>query len=67
MWCGICGFEEQYGERWQPHQGLVGGTTDEKKQRLWDGNTDIIYADYSSSRRFIQQEGVDAQLGHEAL
>lgn len=40
---------------------VVGGTTDEKKQRLWDGNTDIIYADYSSCVEFTK-EGVDAQL-----
>lgn len=40
---------------------LVGGTTDEKKQRLWDGNTDIIYADYSSCVEFTK-EGVDPQL-----
>lgn len=39
----------------------MGGTTDEKKQRLWDGNTDIIYADYSSCVEFTK-EGVDAQL-----
>lgn len=40
---------------------VVGGTTDEKKQRLWDGNTDIIYADYSSCVEFTK-EGVDPQL-----
>ena len=40
---------------------IVGGTTDEKKQRLWDGNADIIYADYSSCVEFTK-EGVDAQL-----
>lgn len=40
---------------------IVGGTTDEKKQRLWDGNTDIIYGDYSSFVEFTK-EGVDAQL-----
>ena len=40
---------------------LVGGTTDEKKQRLWDGNADIIYADYSSCVEFTK-EGVDSQL-----
>ena len=42
-------------------QAIVGGTTDEKKQRLWDGNADIIYADYSSCVEFTK-EGVDAQL-----
>lgn len=40
---------------------VVGGTTDEKKQRLWDGNTDIIYADYSSCVEFTK-DGVDPQL-----
>lgn len=40
---------------------IVGGTTDEKKQRLWDGNADIIYGDYSSFVEFTK-EGVDAQL-----
>ena len=40
---------------------VVGGTTDEKKQRLWDGNADIIYGDYSSFVEFTK-EGVDAQL-----
>jgi len=42
-------------------QVVAGGTTDEKKQRLWDGNVDIIYADYSSCVEFIK-EGVDPQL-----
>ena len=47
--------QEQYGDEVASRiKALVGGTTDEKKQRLWDGNTDIIYADYSSC--------VDAQL-----
>lgn len=40
---------------------IVGGTTDEKKQRLWDGNADIIYADYSSLVEYTK-EGVDPQL-----
>ena len=40
---------------------IVGGTTDEKKQRLWDGNADVIYGDYSSFVEFTK-EGVDAQL-----
>lgn len=40
---------------------VVGGTTDEKKQRLWDGNADIIYGDYSAFNEFTK-EGVDAQL-----
>lgn len=40
---------------------IVGGTTDEKKQRLWDGNADVIYGDYSAFVEFTK-EGVDAQL-----
>ncbi|MFA9465623.1 MAG: hypothetical protein ACERKN_15165 [Velocimicrobium sp.] len=40
---------------------IIGGTTAEKLQRLWDRNTDVIYGDTSS---FIQytQDGVDNQL-----
>ncbi len=40
---------------------VVGGSTDEKKQRLWDGNCDIIYGDYSAFIEYTK-EGVDAQL-----
>ena len=40
---------------------IVGGSTDEKKQRLWDNNADIIYGDYSAFSEFTK-EGVDAQL-----
>ena len=54
--------QEQYGDEVASRiRALVGGTTDEKKQRLWDGNADIIYADYSSCVEFTR-EGVDAQL-----
>lgn len=54
--------KEQYGDDVASRiKALVGGTTDEKKQRLWDGNADIIYADYSSCVEFTK-EGVDAQL-----
>ena len=54
--------QEQYGDEVASRiKALVGGTTDEKKQRLWDGNTDIIYADYSSCVE-CTKEGVDAQL-----
>ena len=54
--------QEQYGDEVASRiRALVGGTTDEKKQRLWDGNADIIYADYSSCVEFTK-EGVDAQL-----
>lgn len=40
---------------------VVGGSTDEKKQRLWDNNADIIYGDYSAFNEFTK-EGVEAQL-----
>lgn len=40
---------------------VVGGTTDEKKQRLWDGNCDVIFGDYSSFVEFTK-DGIDAQL-----
>lgn len=54
--------KEQYGDDVASRiKTLVGGTTDEKKQRLWDGNADIIYADYSSCVEFTK-EGVDSQL-----
>ena len=54
--------QETYGEDVASRiKAIVGGTTDEKKQRLWDGNADIIYADYSSLIEYTK-EGVDAQL-----
>ena len=54
--------QEQYGDEVASRiRALVGGTTDEKKQRLWDGNADIIYADYSSCVEFTK-EGVEDQL-----
>lgn len=54
--------KETYGEDVASRiKAIVGGTTDEKKQRLWDGNADIIYADYSSLIEYTK-EGVDAQL-----
>lgn len=37
------------------------GSTDEKLQAMWDGNVDVIFADYSSLREYTE-EGVDAQL-----
>lgn len=40
---------------------IVGGSTDEKSQMLWDGNTDVIFADYSSLLQYTE-EGVDDQL-----
>ena len=54
--------KEKYGEDVASRiKAIVGGTTDEKKQRLWDGNADIIYADYSAMVEFTK-EGVDSQL-----
>ncbi|MCC8127476.1 MAG: hypothetical protein LIO92_08770 [Clostridiales bacterium] len=40
---------------------IVGGTTAEKLQRLWDRNADVIYGDTSSFEQYTQ-DGVDAQL-----
>lgn len=40
---------------------VLGGSTDTKLQQLWDGNTDVIFADYSSLKQYTE-EGVDAQL-----
>ena len=40
---------------------MLGGSTDTKLQQIWDGNTDVIFADYSSLLQYTQ-EGVDAQL-----
>lgn len=55
--------DETYGEDVSSRiKAVVGGSTDEKKQRLWDGNTDVIYGDYSAFVEFTK-EGVDAQLG----
>ncbi len=42
-------------------QVTVGGSTAEKSQMLWDGNTDVIFADYSSLLQYTQ-DGVDAKL-----
>lgn len=39
----------------------VGGSTAEKSQMMWDGNTDVIFADYSSLLQYTE-EGVDDQL-----
>lgn len=53
---------ETYGEDVSSRiKAVVGGSTDEKKQRLWDGNTDIIYGDYSAFSEFTK-DGVDQQL-----
>lgn len=40
---------------------IVGGTTAEKLQRLWDRNADIIYGDTSAFEQYTQ-EGVEDQL-----
>ena len=40
---------------------VVGGSTAEKCQMLWDGNTDVIFADYSSLLQYTE-EGVDNKL-----
>lgn len=40
---------------------IVGGTTAEKLQRLWDRNADVIYGDTSSFEQYTQ-DGVDPQL-----
>ena len=40
---------------------VLGGSTDTKLQQIWDGNTDVIFADYSSLLQYTV-EGVDAQL-----
>lgn len=40
---------------------IVGGATDKKLQMLWDGNADVIFADYSSLLQYTE-EGVDEQL-----
>lgn len=45
---------------------VVGGSTDEKKQRLWDGNCDIIYGDYSAFVEYTK-DGVDDQLSMKIL
>lgn len=42
-------------------QVVVGGSTAEKSQMLWDGNADVIFADYSSLLQYTE-EGVDGQL-----
>ncbi len=40
---------------------VLGGSTDTKLQQIWDGNTDVIFADYSSLLQYTE-DGVDAQL-----
>lgn len=40
---------------------IIGGSTAEKSQMMWDGNTDVIFADYTSLLQYTE-EGVDEQL-----
>ncbi|MEM1484108.1 tripartite tricarboxylate transporter substrate-binding protein [Oscillospiraceae bacterium PP1C4] len=40
---------------------IVGGTTAEKLQVLWDGNADVIFGDYSAFKQYTE-DGVEAQL-----
>ncbi len=40
---------------------VVGGTTSEKCQMLWDGNVDVIFADYSSLFTYTE-EGVEDKI-----
>ncbi|WP_313164628.1 tripartite tricarboxylate transporter substrate-binding protein [Sedimentibacter sp.] len=40
---------------------IVGGSTAEKSQMLWDGNADVIFADYSSLVQYTE-EGVEDKL-----
>lgn len=53
---------EEYGQDVADRiQVVVGGSTAEKSQMLWDGNTDVIFADYSSLLQYTA-DGVDAKL-----
>lgn len=53
---------EKYGEEVASRiKVVIGGSTDKKLQQLWDGNSDIIFADYSSLLQYTD-EAVDAQL-----
>lgn len=40
---------------------VIGGSTAEKSQMLWDGNCDAIFADYTSLLSYTE-EGVDAKI-----
>ena len=40
---------------------IVGGTTAEKLQRMWDRNTDVIFGDVSAFEQYTK-DGVDKQL-----
>ena len=54
--------KETYGEEVSGRiKAIVGGTTAEKLQRLWDRNADIIYGDTSAFEQYTQ-DGVEDQL-----
>lgn len=54
--------KETEGEEVASHiKAIVGGTTAEKLQRLWDRNADVIYGDTSAFQQYTE-EGVDNQL-----
>ncbi len=54
--------QETYGDEVASRiKAIVGGTTAEKLQRLWDRNADIIYGDTSSFMQYTE-EGVTDQL-----
>lgn len=54
--------KDTYGEEVSNRiKAIVGGTTAEKLQRLWDRNADVIYGDTSSFAQYTE-DGVEAQL-----
>lgn len=54
--------KETEGEEVANHiKAIIGGTTAEKLQRLWDRNADVIYGDTSAFEQYTA-EGVDKQL-----
>lgn len=54
--------KETYGEDVSGRiKAIVGGTTAEKLQRLWDRNADVIYGDTSSFAQYTE-DGVEDQL-----
>ncbi len=54
--------KETEGEEVASHiKAIVGGTTAEKLQRLWDRNADVIYGDTSAFKQYTE-EGVEDQL-----
>lgn len=54
--------KETEGEEVANHiKAIVGGTTAEKLQRLWDRNADVIYGDTSAFKQYTE-DGVEDQL-----